>query len=83
MLASIQGVLQHLGINKYGNRCTLTANAAGDVYSVQPNGTLTTQPPGTHGDYELGVLDGQLWSVKPISTAVPVYTFVVANIVGL
>lgn len=79
-MTTITGVLQHRGLNRLPNgKVTLIANANGDVWSVQPNGTLQTRVKGTDGGYEAGVLDGQIWSVNPGT----IYTFIVCSVVGL
>ena len=80
-MAQIQGVIQHYGTNKVGaRRVTLNAAPSGEVWSVQPDGSLAIRPPGTAGPYEVGVLDGSIFTARPVDTPL---SFVVTDITGL
>ena len=81
LMPQIQGLIQYYGTNPAdGKKVTLTADpTTGEVWSVQPDGSLQKRPKGTAGGYEMGILDGQVWSVQPSA----IYSFVVALVAGL
>lgn len=66
MLLTTVNALVHLGLNKQASGLyTLTANKAGEVVSIQVDGSFQTRPKGTAGPFELFQVDGAVATVKP------------------
>lgn len=79
---TIKSVLIHYGINvQIDGLSTVTVNEAGDVLSVQPDGTFETRPKGTADAYEKGRVSGNLIVFKTPDAPIPFVVVALAQAV--